>query len=125
MSEERDSSPTSPSAANQEVADEIRRERSGQRKTQAEVYEAAGMPRTTYIRYETGERDIPLPALVAIANALGTTAAEIFRHAEERNAGAFAPPMTVTEEGVPLEDGASTGPRHPRSGDEDATRPAG
>jgi transcriptional regulator with XRE-family HTH domain len=84
MTDERDNSP-----ANQEVADEIRRERSGQRKTMAEVYKAARIPRSSYIRYEAGTRDIPIPALVSIAAALGTTAIELLRRAEERNPDAF------------------------------------
>lgn len=53
------------------VADTIRAERAAAQLTQAELAARAGIPRITYIRYESGERKPNVAQVAAIAEALG------------------------------------------------------
>ena len=66
------------------VAETIRAERAASRKTQAEVARAAGIPRVTYIRYETGERVPNLAKLIQIAGGLGMEFSTFVARAEAR-----------------------------------------
>jgi transcriptional regulator with XRE-family HTH domain len=67
---------------NQALANEIRAERARQRLTQAQVYSEAGLPRSTYVRLEGGDRAIDVEQLNAVARALGVPAAVLVERAE-------------------------------------------
>lgn len=68
------------------VGETIRAERNARKMTQAELATAANIPRSTYLRYESGERQPNVAQLAAIADGLGMTlgrfAAEIARRAD-------------------------------------------
>lgn len=51
---------------------------------QPDLAQRSGMPRTTLYRYLNGERDIPLPALAEIAEALGLTYMDLAARAQRR-----------------------------------------
>lgn len=55
----------------QAVAETIRAERAAAKLSQAETAKRAGIPRVTYIRYETGERRPNVGQVASIASALG------------------------------------------------------
>ncbi len=64
------------------IADEIRAERARQRRSQREVYEAARVARSTYVRIESASRGIDMEQFVKIADALGVSPSELVRRAE-------------------------------------------
>lgn len=64
------------------VSEEIRAERARQRRTQKDVYTAAGMASSTYVRLETGERVIDVEQLAKISEALGLRPYVIVQRAE-------------------------------------------
>lgn len=66
------------------TADTIRAERAAARLSQAQVAELAGIPRTTYVRYETGERKPNIAQVAAIAQALNVPFSSFIRRIEER-----------------------------------------
>lgn len=68
----------------QAVAETIRAERAAAKLSQAEVAKRAGIPRVTYIRYETGERRPSMTQVVQIARALGLTLSGFARLVEDR-----------------------------------------
>lgn len=67
---------------NQALANEIRAERARQRLTQAQVIEKSGIPRSTYVRLEAGERVIDVQQLDKIAHAFGIPMRELVDRAE-------------------------------------------
>jgi len=69
----------------------IRAERKAQERTQAAVFEAAGISKRAYITYEHGTRDLSVPRLIAIAAALNVTPAELFSRAQDTVAGRTHP----------------------------------
>lgn len=66
------------------VADTLRAERAAHKLTQAELASKAGIPRITYIRYETGERRPSVVQLAQIANAFGVDFVELARRVRQR-----------------------------------------
>ena len=76
------------------LAGAIRAERKAQERTQAAVFEAAGISKRAYITYENGTRDLSVPRLIAIAAALNVTPADLFRRAQDAASGR-TPPMTA------------------------------
>lgn len=66
------------------VADTIRAERAAAQLTQAELAARAGMPRITYIRYETGERKPNVAQVAAIAEALRMMPSTFLARAQAR-----------------------------------------
>ena len=66
------------------VAETIRAERAAKRWSQAELAARAGIPRVTFIRYETGERRPNFVQLAQIAEALGMAMSTFARRVEER-----------------------------------------
>lgn len=65
------------------LAAEVRAEAGRQNLSQADLARRSGVSRVTVHRYFfTEERDITIDVLVAVAGALGLTAAELFRRAE-------------------------------------------
>lgn len=66
------------------VAAQIRGERAAANVTQAAVYEAAGLSRSTYIRIEGGEHVVDATQLARICAVLGITMSDLLRRAEER-----------------------------------------
>lgn len=59
------------------VGEAIRAERAARKKSQAEVARESGIPRQTYIRYETGERQPSVTQVAQIASALGMPASQL------------------------------------------------
>lgn len=66
------------------VAETIRAERAAAQFTQAELASRAGIPRITYIRYETGERKPNVAQVAAIAQALGMLASTFLARVQTR-----------------------------------------
>lgn len=66
------------------VAETIRAERAARKWSQAELAARAGIPRVTYIRYETGDRRPSLVQVAQIASALGLSLTAFSRRVEER-----------------------------------------
>lgn len=66
------------------VSEAIRAERAARKLSQAELARKAGIPRVTYIRYETGERTPNMAAGFRIAQALGIPLSVFARRIEER-----------------------------------------
>ena len=66
------------------VAETIRAERAAAQLSQAELASKAGIPRVTYIRYETGERKPNLVQVARIAEALKIPLSTFARRVEER-----------------------------------------
>lgn len=66
------------------VSTTIRAERAAQKLTQEEVWTRAEMPRATFIRIESGEREPNLTQTAALASALGMTVSELVHRAEQR-----------------------------------------
>lgn len=66
------------------VAETIRAERAAARLSQAELAERAGIPRITYIRYETGERKPNVVQVAQIADALGMRLSSFLQRVEDR-----------------------------------------
>lgn len=64
------------------VSEEIRAERARQRRTQKDVYTAAGMASSTYVRLETGERVVDVEQLAKVAEALGLRPYVLVQRAE-------------------------------------------
>lgn len=76
------------------VAATIRAERAAARLSQNELASRAGIPRPTYLRYERGDRNIPVITAIQLAEALGMTFGEFARRVEDRlprTASASAP----------------------------------
>lgn len=67
---------------NQALANEIRAERARQRLTQAQVIKKSGLPRSTYVRLEAGDRVIDVQQLDKIARAFGIPMNELVERAE-------------------------------------------
>lgn len=68
----------------QAVAETIRAERAASRLSQAETAKRAGIPRVTYIRYETGERRPSVSQVAAIAAAFGLRLSSFAARVEDR-----------------------------------------
>lgn len=66
------------------VAATIRAERAAARLSQNELASRAGIPRPTYLRYERGDRNIPVITAIQLAEALGMTFGEFARRVEDR-----------------------------------------
>ena len=66
------------------IAAQIKAEMGAKDWKQPELAKRSGIPTSTLHRYLTGERDIPLPAFVEIANALGVTYLELAARAQRR-----------------------------------------
>lgn len=66
------------------VAAQIRAERAAKKMTQTDLVKASGIPRTTYLRLESGERVADTTQLYRITEALGLSLSEFFRRVEER-----------------------------------------
>lgn len=70
------------------LAGEIRARRALKRVSQSELIAASGLSRSTINRIESGERDMSVPQLVAIAAALNATPAELLQAAADALRGA-------------------------------------
>jgi len=66
------------------IAVQIKAEMAAKDWKQPELAKRSGIPTSTLHRYLTGERDIPLPVFVEIANALGVTYVELAGRAQRR-----------------------------------------
>ena len=66
------------------IAETIRAERAARKLSQAELAQKAGIPRVTYIRYETGERRPNVVQVAQIAEALGMPLSTFARRIEDR-----------------------------------------
>ncbi len=66
------------------VAATIRAERAAAKLSQSELASRAGIPRPTYLRYERGDRNIPVITAIQLAEALGLTFGEFARRVEDR-----------------------------------------
>jgi transcriptional regulator with XRE-family HTH domain len=73
-----------PNAVSQAIAAQLRAERAAAGLTREQVYEAAGVSRSTYARIEKGSIVIDTAQLAAIAAVLGVPASDIWRRAEDR-----------------------------------------
>ena len=73
---------TTPEQFNSAIATVIRAERAVQMMALRDLSEKTGIPTTTLMRLEKGERDIRISDLQAIANALGTTVEEVIARAK-------------------------------------------
>lgn len=62
---------------------EIRAERARQRRSQKEIYEDAGLSRSTFARIEAATRGLDFEQLIRVSDALGIKASELVRRAEE------------------------------------------
>lgn len=71
------------SAWSDAIADEIRAERARAHLTQKDVFEAAGIPRATYLRIETGQRVADTTQLARICLALGLKVSTLTARAED------------------------------------------
>ena len=68
----------------QAIAETIRAERTAKKWSQAELATRSGIPRVTYIRYETGDRRPSMAQVAQIADALGLSLSAFSRRVEER-----------------------------------------
>lgn len=59
------------------IAQGLREARKRAGKSQAEIAEFLNTPRTSYIRYEKGEREIPVHHLITLADLYGLTLDEL------------------------------------------------
>lgn len=66
------------------TAAQIRAERAAADLTQAEMIAASGIPRSTYLRLESGARVSDTTQLARICGALGLSLSEFFRRVEGR-----------------------------------------
>lgn len=66
------------------IAAQIRAERAASGMTQREVIAASGIPKSTYLRLESGERRADADQLALIAAAMGVRLSTFFQRAEER-----------------------------------------
>ena len=66
------------------VAAQVRAERAAAGLTQAQVYEPAGLPRSTYIRIEKGTRVADTTQLARILSVFDLRMSEFFRRVEGR-----------------------------------------
>lgn len=66
------------------VAAQVRAERAAAAMTQAEVYGAAGLSRSTYIRIESGAHVADTTQLARLCGTFGISMAEFFRRVENR-----------------------------------------
>ena len=66
------------------VADTIRAERAAAKLSQAELAARSGIPRVTFIRYETGDRRPNVVQLAQIAEGLRMPFSTLVRRMEER-----------------------------------------
>lgn len=64
------------------VANELRARRAYRRMTQAQLIKASGLSKSAIERLEGGKRDMDIPQLVAIANALDISAVEFMQSVE-------------------------------------------
>lgn len=69
------------------LAREVRSRRAYLRMSQGELVAASGLSRSTITRIESGERDMSVPQLVAIAAALDTSPADMLTAAAEALGG--------------------------------------
>lgn len=69
------------------VAETIRAERAAAKLSQAEVSRRSGIPRPTYLRYESGERNPTFAQLAAIATAIGMPLSTFTKRVTERAEG--------------------------------------
>lgn len=80
------------------VAATIRAERAAAQLSQNELAGRAGIPRPTYLRYERGDRNIPVVTAIQLAEALGMTFGEFARRVEDRLCHpAPEPPLSMQE----------------------------
>lgn len=66
------------------TAGQIRAERAASGLSQRALAERAGIPEQTHIRYETGKRDVPTAALLAIVDGLGMSLSTFARRLQDR-----------------------------------------
>ena len=66
------------------ISQTLRAERAARALTQKGLAEAAGIPEQTYIRYETGAREIPALQLMRVAEALDISFSTFARRIQER-----------------------------------------
>lgn len=66
------------------VADTVRAERAASKKTQQEVFTAAGVKRSTYIRIESGSHVADVGELAKIARVFGLPLSKFLERAEAR-----------------------------------------
>lgn len=72
------------------VAAQIRAERAAAGKTQAQVYEPAGIPKQTYIRIEKGVRVADITQILQVCTSLGIPLGVFMTRAEARARGEVA-----------------------------------
>lgn len=82
MSDSDDQSPSPVERAAVAVAAELRAARARKGLKQSELAELAGMDSKTIHRLETGKSNMSIPQLYALAQALGTTAADMLDAAQ-------------------------------------------
>lgn len=66
------------------LAETLRAERAAARLTQAELAAKSGIPRVTYLRYESGERRPNVVQIAQIADGLGVKLSVFLQRVEER-----------------------------------------
>lgn len=112
------------------VAATIRAERAAAQLSQNELAGRAGIPRPTYLRYERGDRNIPVVTAIQLAEALGMTFGEFARRVEDRlRHPAPEPPLSMQElrqrrlqaDALPVKEAADARPR--AGGDDDDWEP--
>lgn len=69
---------------NQAVASQLRAERAIARLTMDEVASRGAISKSTLVRYEKGEREIPVSAVAALAEIYGTSARQVLTSAMTR-----------------------------------------
>lgn len=67
------------------VAAQIRAERAAKGWTQKQMFERAGIPRSTYIRMEKGDRVADATQLARVCGALGMRLSEFWTRVEQRH----------------------------------------
>lgn len=77
-----------PTTLSEALGAEIRAERKAQRRTQADVFQAIGISKRAYIKYESGVMPLNTIQLAAISAYLGVSAGELVAKAEARLARA-------------------------------------
>lgn len=73
-----------PNTLSEALGAEIRAERNAQKRTQADVFEAVGISKRAYIKYESGEMPLNTIQLAAIGGYLGVPASTLVAKAEKR-----------------------------------------
>jgi len=85
------------------IADNLKRYRAAKKLSQREVWEAAGVSKSSYTSYEAGRADPTGEVIVRLAKALGVTTDELLLTEQERSVSEDLEPILKRFEALPPE----------------------